>query len=69
MKPSNGKLIIEVPADMNEKDVNVVIVCKENLKENWADLPGAQRLEILKKFMGNAKYPDVETNKYDVYDQ
>ncbi len=68
-KPVDGKVVIDVPETMREKDLRVIVVANGEKQEKWADLPPEKRIEILKKYTGSAKYPNVETSKYDVYNQ
>lgn len=68
-KPVDGKVVIDVPETMRDKDLKVIVVAKDQKNERWADLPPEKRIEVLKKYTGSAKYPDVETSKYDVYNQ
>jgi hypothetical protein len=68
----DGKIVIELPADMEGKNLKVRIeedITTEPKPEDWAKLPAKERLKILQRFKGTAKYPDADTNKYDVYDQ
>lgn len=39
----------------------------ETLQVAEEDIP--ERLRVLQKFAGTARYPDYPTSKYDVYDQ
>lgn len=68
-KPVNGKVVIDVPETMRGKDLKVIVVAKDETHERWADLPPEKRIEILKKYTGSAKFPNVETSKYNVYNQ
>lgn len=68
-KPVDGKVVINVPESMREKDLKVIVVAKDEEHERWADLPPEKRIEILKKYTGSAKFPNVVTSKYDVYNQ
>lgn len=67
----DGILTVQVPEKFEGKEVNVDITDYDvfDHPEDWAKLPGAERVKILEQFKGTAKYPDAETNKYDVYDQ
>jgi len=70
-KAEGGKIIIDVPEDLEGKEVKVQVT-EYNVfdhPEDWAKLPGAERVKILERFKGKAKYPDADTNKYDVYNQ
>lgn len=70
-KVENGKIVIALPERFNDKEVKVKITAEDEFvdEKNWADLPSHKKVELLKRFTGSAKYPNVETNKYDVYDQ
>ena len=71
-KAEGGKIIIDLPAEFNGKELRVLLSEVTNIKEdeeNWHLLPAKKKLEILQQFKGTAKYPDVEISKYDVYEQ
>lgn len=68
-KPVDGKVVIDLPETMREKELKVIVVLQDEDYENWANYPPEKKLEILKRFTGSAKYPNVETSKYEVYDQ
>ena len=69
----NGKeeqIVIDVPKELRGKLLKVVVM--ENEEENlrkFSEMPVEERLRVLEEFKGSAKYPDVQINKYDVYDQ
>lgn len=65
----DGKVVIDVPETMREKDLKVIAVARDETHERWADLPPERRIEILKKYTGSAKFPKVEIRKSDVYNQ
>ena len=71
-KVEDGKILIELPAELEGKNLRVKIeedISIEPPPEKWATLPPRERLKILQRFKGTAKYPDADTNKYDVYEQ
>ena len=69
-KPVDGKIVIEVPKELADKELKVIISEEDkDDPKNWAHLPGPDRLEILKRFAGKALYPDTPTDKYEVYEQ
>ena len=70
-KAEAGKIIINVPERLEGKEVKVQVIEYNVLNHpgEWQKLSGAERVKILKRFAGTAKYPDVEINKYDVYEQ
>jgi hypothetical protein len=70
-KAEGGKIIIDVPESLEGKKVKVQVTEYNVFEhpEDWSKLPGAERLKILEQFKGKAKYPDADTNKYDVYNQ
>ena len=65
----NGKIIIDVPANLEGKEVKIEVSELFNDVKKFHELPVGERLQILERYWATAKYPDVETNKYDVYDQ
>jgi hypothetical protein len=70
-KAEGGKIVIDVPENLEGKELKVLVMenFNEYKPEDWAKLPGIERLKILQQFKGAAKYPDTEINKYDVYEQ
>lgn len=69
-KAEGGKIIIDVPENLEGKELKVLVMEQNgNEIKKFRDLPVEERIKILKQFEGTAKYPDAETNKYDVYDQ
>ena len=67
----DGKVLINLPEEYNNKMVKITVLPEDDFgdEKDWANLPSHKKVELLKRFTGSAKYPDVETNKYDVYDQ
>lgn len=71
-KAEGGKIIIDVPEELEGKELAVSISEAEALEESterWHLLPPEKKLQILQRYQGTAKYPDVPINKYDVYEQ
>jgi hypothetical protein len=66
-KVEDGKIVIELPAYMNNIDVKVTV--SANVEEDWTKLPVNKKLEILQMFAGSDRYPNSKTEDYDVYDQ
>lgn len=70
-KAEGGKIIIDMPENFEGKEVKIQVT-EYNVfdhPEDWSKLPGAEKVKILERFAGTAKYPGAETNKYDVYEQ
>jgi len=70
-KAEGGKIIIDVPENLEGKEVKVRLT-EYNVSdhpEDWANLPGTERVKILEQFAGKDKFPDAKVDKYDVYDQ
>ncbi len=63
----DGKIVIDVPEYLNNKDVKVTI--HSDVEEDWTKLSVDRRMEILKKFAGSDCYPNGKAEDYDVYDQ
>jgi hypothetical protein len=70
-KVTGGKLVIDVPENYEGKELNIVIKASDSTSdpENWADLPAKERVKILERFKGTAKYPDTKIDKLEWYDQ
>lgn len=71
-KADAGKLTIDVPKEFEGKELKISISIEETFEESpekWHLLPADERLKILKQYQGTAKYPEVQIDKYDVYDQ
>jgi hypothetical protein len=71
----NGKLIVSVPEEFDEKELELMIISskekkdddKEKIEENKTKED--KRREKFMKVFGSAKHPDFPITKYDVYDQ
>ncbi len=71
-KAEGGKIVIDVPKEFEGKELRICISAADSFEEsekNWHLLPGKKKLEMLQHFKGSAKYPNVEINRYDVYEQ
>ncbi len=70
-KVVDGKILIDLPEEFNNKDVKVTIAAESEFgdEEQWAGLPAHKKVELLKTFMGADKFPSVKVGKYDVYYQ
>jgi len=71
-KVEDGKIVIELPAEMEGKSLKVKIeedILNEPPPEEWATLPPAERLKILQRFKGTTKYPDTKIDKTEWYEQ
>lgn len=68
-KPVDGKLTIDLPKGWEGKEVVVKVMERAQDPREWARLPGADRLAILKRFAGTTKFPDAPIDKYEVYEQ
>lgn len=68
-KPVDGKLVIDMPEGWEGKEVVIKVTVHDQKPSGWATLPGAERLQMLKRFAGTAKYPNTQTDKYEVYEQ
>jgi hypothetical protein len=65
----DGKVVIELPHTLDNQDVKIIVSKDTRDEEDWANLPAAKRIEILKTFYGGDKFPNVKVGKYDVYNQ
>ena len=70
-KAENGHVLVAVPKEMENMPLEVVVNVRLDKEDpsNWANLPAKERLEILKRYAGSAKFPDTPIDKYDVYEQ
>ncbi len=69
-KAEGGKIIIEVPENLEGKGLKVLVMENEEEKvKKFHEMPQEERLRILKQYAGTAKYPDADTDKYSVYEQ
>ncbi len=65
-----GKLIIDVPEELDDKEIEIMIVSSKEKNKNAANIEPKQRnIEQLMKLVGAAKHPEFPITKYDVYDQ
>lgn len=69
-KAEGGRIVIEVPSELEGKELIVQLREKEESKTSTFKTMSAQeRLNHVNKFCGTAKYPDYKVDKIDVYDQ
>ncbi|HEX5152429.1 MAG TPA: hypothetical protein VFW07_13360 [Parafilimonas sp.] len=68
-KVIDGKVVVDLPELYNNQDVKITISTDIDDEENWANLPAHKRVEILRKFVGKDKFPNIKVGKYDVYYQ
>jgi hypothetical protein len=71
-RAEGGKIIIEVPEDLEGKELRIKVTEKEPEDEElkkFRDMKPEERLRHLEQFRGKAKYPYFPITKYDVYDQ
>jgi len=71
-KAEGGKIIIEVPQQLDGKELLVIVREKVDGNDNYNEfqrMSSHERLAYIKQFCGTAKYPDYPVDKYDVYDQ
>lgn len=66
----DGKLIVDVPEELNDKEIEIMIISSKEKKEEDEDKEEKmrKRKELL-SLIGAAKHPDFPMTKYDVYDQ
>lgn len=70
LNAEGGQIVIEMPGEMQGKKLKVVVMEEEEGEvKKFHELPVKERLRILQQYKGTAKYPDVEINEYDVYEQ
>ena len=69
-KPVNGKLIIEVPEDFENKDCEIIVLkaVEEEIKNGVNDAEPT-RYEVLQKYKGILKDSTYQVNEDDVYNQ
>ena len=71
-KVEGGKLVVEVPAEYEGVEVQVSVMPVEVInqdKRKFKEMPKEERMKLLHRYKGSARYPDADTNKYDVYEQ
>ena len=68
-KPVDGKIVIEVPENWEGKEIVIKMREHEQDPRNWAKLPDNERVKILRRFARTAKFPNTQTDKYEVYEQ
>lgn len=66
-----GKLTVSVPAEFDEKELELMIISSKNKKKNEDKeiQEKKRRRKALLSIVGSAKHPDFPMTKYDVYDQ
>ena len=68
-KVIDGKIVVELPESYNDQNVKITVSTDVEDEENWANLPAHEKVEILKRFAGKDKFPNIKVGKYDVYYQ
>lgn len=65
-----GKLTVDVPEELDDKEIEIMIISSKEKKEEDEDKEEKmrKRKELL-SLIGAAKHPDFPMTKYDVYDQ
>lgn len=69
LKAEGDTITIEIPNELKGKYLKVVVTEDEKDTLKFHELPVEERLRILNQFNGTAKYPDLPTDQFDVYDQ
>ncbi|MGI8950849.1 MAG: hypothetical protein ACR2FN_04600 [Chitinophagaceae bacterium] len=78
-KAEGGKVVIDIPENLEGKELKIKITENEHeideLKKiqdelkKFQEMTGEERIKELMKYCGTAKYPDVDLDKYSVYEQ
>jgi len=69
-KVEGGRIVIDVPAELDGKEIVVQLREKEESRNSLFKRMNAQeRLSYVNQFCGTAKYPDFKVDKIDVYEQ
>jgi len=71
-KADGGKIILDVPDNLNGKIFNIKINEQEPKSDEFkkfGEMDVEERLRILKQYQGTAKHPEADVSKYDVYEQ
>ena len=65
-----GKLTVSVPAEFDEKELELMIISSKEKKMDDEEIREEKRKrKALLSVIGTAKHPDFPMTKYDVYDQ
>ena len=66
----DGKLTVAVPAEFNDKELEIMIISSKDKKvEDEDEEEKIRKRKELLSIVGAAKHPDFPITKYDVYDQ
>jgi hypothetical protein len=69
-KAEDGKIVIEVPKYLNGRELKITVTEQEKRTvKKFRDMTPEERAKELMKYCGTAKYPDVDLDKYNVYEQ
>lgn len=70
LNADGDKLEIDVPKDLQGKEVRVLVMEHRHERvKRFDEMPVEERLRVLETYRGTAKFPDVPFDKYDVYEQ
>jgi hypothetical protein len=67
-KPQNGRLVIEVPEELRDQNVEITLVARPE-EAPLTDEQAARRAEIIRQMRGQSKDSTYVPNRYDVYNQ
>ena len=65
--PVDGKLIVAVPASLNNSEVEVIILSEKN--DDHTDTEHKERIKAMLSIIGTAKDWDKTFDKHEVYEQ
>ena len=69
-KAEGGRIIIDVPAELDGKEIVVQLREKDESRNTlFKRMNAEERLNYVNQFCGTAKYPENKVDKFDVYDQ
>lgn len=67
-KPENGRLVIEVPEELRDKNVEITLVARPE-EPPLTDEQAEKRAEIIRRMRGQSKGAIYFPTRYDVYNQ
>jgi hypothetical protein len=60
------KIIIEIPENLKGKDLKITVT---EATDEISQLPVNKRANDIMKYYGTANYPDIDLDKFNVYEQ
>ena len=69
-KAEGGRIVIDIPESLEGMELKVLVMENDNNQADKIDeKTSANKVKDLMKYFGTSKYPDVDLDKFNVYEQ